>query len=64
VDEWAAGNTGGPFFKIERAYEFSDGGSLVGDPEPRLQNYATVGGAKKLEKIPVEFPLSRRASPE
>ena len=50
LDQWSSGSTGGDFFKIERAYEFNDAGSLVADPEPRLQNYTTTGGLKKREK--------------
>jgi len=50
VAEWSPNDTGGDFFKIERAYEFSDAGSVVADPEPRLQNYTTTGGVKKREK--------------
>ena len=50
VAEWAPNDTGGDFFKVERVYEFNDAGSLVADPEPRLQNYTTTGGVKKREK--------------
>lgn len=38
------------FYKIDRAFEFSDSGSRTADPQPRLENYTTVGGEKKLEK--------------
>ncbi len=50
VAEWSAAGTSGDFFKVERAFEFNDAGSLVADPEPRLQNYTTTGGVKKREK--------------
>ncbi len=49
LKEWDSGTTKGDFFKVERAFEFSDGGSLTADPEPRLQNVTTTGGAKKTE---------------
>ncbi len=55
VDEWSPNDTGGRFYKIERAFEFSDAGSLAADPEPRLQNYTTTGGAKKHEKYRWNF---------
>jgi hypothetical protein len=48
--QWSPNNADGDFFKIERAYEFNDAGSLVADPQPRLQNYTTTGGVKKREK--------------
>ncbi len=44
---WHPNDSDGDFYKIDRAFEFSDGGSLTADPQPRLQNYTTVGGAKK-----------------
>jgi hypothetical protein len=47
VRAWSPDDSTGDFYKIERAFEFSDGGNLSADPEPRLQNYTTVGGAKK-----------------
>ena len=50
VAQWSPDDTGGDLFKIERAYEFSDAGSVIADPEPRLQNYTTTGGVKKREK--------------
>jgi hypothetical protein len=49
VKEWSPDDSDGELFKIERAFEFSDSGSLTADPEPRLQNYTTTGGVKKLE---------------
>lgn len=50
IEAWYPNDSDGQFFKIDRAFEFSDGGSLSADPQPRLQNYTTVGGAKKREK--------------
>jgi len=55
VKAWSPGDTGGQFFKIERAFEFNDGGSLVADPEPRLQRFTTTGGAMKREKYRWNF---------
>jgi hypothetical protein len=50
VEEWSPSDPGGNLYKIERAFEFSDGGGLVADPEPRLQRYTTTGGMKKRER--------------
>jgi hypothetical protein len=50
VKEWSPNDSGGELFKIERAFEFSDTGVLVNDPEPRLQVYTTTGGVKKRER--------------
>jgi len=50
VSEWMPDDTGGQFFKIDRAFEFNDSGSLTADPQPRLQNFTTTGGVKKREK--------------
>ncbi len=55
LEEWSPNASDGEFFKIERGYEFNDSGSLVGDPEPRLQNFTTIGGAKKQEKYQYNF---------
>jgi hypothetical protein len=55
VDEWSPNDTDGQFYKIERAFEFSDAGSLTADPEPLLQNFTTTGGAKKREKYRWNF---------
>jgi hypothetical protein len=49
VKEWSPNDSDGELFKIERAFEFNDGGGLVADPEPRLQLYTTTGGVKKRE---------------
>src|SRR6185436_20180676 len=43
------------FFKIDRAFEFSDAGGLSADPEPQLRIYTTPdlvngGSKKKIEK--------------
>ncbi|NGO38758.1 hypothetical protein G4L39_05030 [Limisphaera ngatamarikiensis] len=50
VEAWSPDQPDGQFFKIDRAFEFSDSGSLIADPMPRLQNYTTTGGAKKRER--------------
>ena len=47
VRAWSPDAAEGDFYKIERAFEFNDGGGLISDSEPRLENYTTVGGAKK-----------------
>ena len=50
VKEWSPNDNNGELFKVERAFEFNDSAGLVADPEPRLQNFTTTGGAKKREK--------------
>ncbi len=50
VEEWSPAASDGEFFKVDRAFEFNDGGGLIADPQPRLQNYTTTGGVKKREK--------------
>lgn len=50
VEAWSPDQPDGQFFKIDRAFEFNDSGSLIADPMPRLQNYTTTGGAKKRER--------------
>ncbi|HEX7860891.1 MAG TPA: lamin tail domain-containing protein [Verrucomicrobiae bacterium] len=60
IDAWMPNDDDGDFYKIDRAFEFSDGGSLIADPQPRLQNYTTVGGAKKTERYRWTF-LKRAA---
>lgn len=50
IEEWSAGNEDGHFYKIERWFEFSDTMGLIADPMPRLENYVTTGGAKKLAR--------------
>jgi Lamin Tail Domain/CotH kinase protein len=47
IDEWSPSETDGDFFKVERAFDFNDGGSLAADPEPRMQEFTTTGGVKK-----------------
>lgn len=48
--QWSPAASDGQFFKIDRAFEFSDSGNLIADPQPRLENYTTTGGVKKREK--------------
>ncbi|MBP8259618.1 MAG: lamin tail domain-containing protein [Verrucomicrobia bacterium] len=50
VDAWSPGDPDGQLFKIDRAFEFNDSGGLVADPQPRLQDFTTIGGAKKRER--------------
>ena len=57
IDEWMPDDTGGQFFKIDRAFEFNDSGSLTADPQPRLQNFTTTGGLKKRREVPLELEL-------
>jgi hypothetical protein len=38
--------TDGDFYKIDRAFEFNDSGSLIADPMPRLENYVSDGAKK------------------
>lgn len=47
VKAWSPDRPNGDFYKIERAFEFSDSGSLMTDPQPHLENYTTTGGVKK-----------------
>ncbi|HWD91524.1 MAG TPA: lamin tail domain-containing protein [Verrucomicrobiae bacterium] len=47
IDEWSPNETAGDFFKVERAFDFNDAGSLAADPEPQMQEYTTTGGVKK-----------------
>lgn len=47
---WKANDPDGQFFKVDRAFEFSDGGSMITAPQPRMQIFTTTGGVKKREK--------------
>ena len=48
LEAWNPGDDEGDFYKIDRAFEFSDWGSFIGNPpQPRLANYTTTGGEKK-----------------
>lgn len=55
VGAWSPDDPDGDLFKIDRAFEFSDGGGLIAAPQPRLENYTTTGGAKKREKYRWNF---------
>jgi len=55
VEQWVPNDPDGQFFKIDRAFEFSDGGGLIADPQPRLQIFNTTGGVKKREKYRWNF---------
>ncbi|HTD86545.1 MAG TPA: lamin tail domain-containing protein, partial [Candidatus Binatia bacterium] len=55
LEQWSPGNTDGGFYRIDRGFEFNDGGGLSADPEPQLLIYNTPdlvngGNKKKLEK--------------
>lgn len=50
VEQWMPDDTDGQFFKIDRAFEFNDAGSLSADPQPRMQLFTTTDGSKKREK--------------
>src|SRR5688500_16013525 len=50
IKQWSPGDDNGHFYKIERWFEFSDAISRIADPMPRLENYVTTGGAKKLAR--------------
>jgi hypothetical protein len=41
LDQWSFGDSQGEFYKIDRAFEFNDAGSLVADPMPQLQLFTT-----------------------
>ncbi|HMJ65691.1 MAG TPA: CotH kinase family protein, partial [Candidatus Binatia bacterium] len=51
LKQWSPGDSEGDFFRIDRAFEFSDAGGLTADPEPQLQIFTTRdlvnGGTKK-----------------
>jgi hypothetical protein len=51
LEQWSPGDSEGDFFKIDRAFEFDDGGNRIADPEPQLRIYRTPdlvnGGFKK-----------------
>jgi hypothetical protein len=47
VRAWSPDDTDGELYKIDRAFEFSDGGSRIADPMPTLEVFETTGGAKK-----------------
>jgi len=47
LKQWATDTAEGDFYKLDRAFEFNDSGSLVADPMPTLQMFTTTGGALK-----------------
>ena len=51
LKQWSPGDSDGDFFRIDRAFEFSDAGGTIADPEPQLRVYTTpdlaAGGLKK-----------------
>jgi hypothetical protein len=52
---WSSDLPEGDFFKVERAFEFSDAGGVMADPEPSLLDFTTTGGAKKRERYRWNF---------
>ena len=55
LQQWSPDDADGDFYKIDRAFEFNDGGSLIADPMPRLQVFTTPnlvdgGTMKKTER--------------
>src|SRR5687768_12306697 len=51
LKQWSPGDSEGDFFRIDRAFEFNDGGGRIADPMPQLRVYTTPdlvnGGTKK-----------------
>jgi hypothetical protein len=51
LKQWSPDDNEGDFFRIDRAFEFNDGGGRIADPEPQLRVYTTPdlvnGGTKK-----------------
>ncbi len=51
LKQWSPGDSEGDFFRIDRAFEFNDGGGRIADPQPQLRVYTTPdlenGGVKK-----------------
>lgn len=47
IDAWSPKANKGDFYKVDRGFEFSDGGGLIADPMPTLQVFTTTGGKKK-----------------
>lgn len=50
LKEWSPGDANGQLFKVERAFDCDDSGGLAADVQPRLENYTTTGGIKKLAR--------------
>jgi len=42
LNEWSFGDEDGDFYKIDRGFEFDDGGNRIADPMPTLQNFMTT----------------------
>ncbi len=47
VRAWSPGDSDGDFYKIDRAFEFSDTGSRIADPMPTLEVFNGADGEKK-----------------
>lgn len=50
IESWNPDGTGGDLFKIEQWFEFNDAGGTTAVIPPRLENYTTQGGDKKLAR--------------
>ena len=59
IKAWSPGDHNGDFYKVDRGFEFSDGGGLTADPMPTLQVFNTSGGVKK--KARYRWNWSKRA---
>lgn len=47
LQAWCPDDPDGDFYKIDRAFEFSDSGSMTADPMPTLEVFTTTGNVKK-----------------
>jgi hypothetical protein len=50
IASWRPETPSGDLFKIEQWFEYNDNGGLTQVGPPRLENYTTTGGAKKLAR--------------
>ncbi|MBL9138252.1 MAG: lamin tail domain-containing protein [Verrucomicrobiales bacterium] len=50
MESWNPEGTDGDLYKIEQWFEFDDGGGTSAVIPPRLENYTTAGGGKKLAR--------------
>jgi hypothetical protein len=53
LDQWSFGDTGGDFYKIDRAFECTDSGGVSSDPMPRMQVFSStdLNTGKTIKKI-------------
>ncbi len=64
LEQWSPGDSEGDFFRIDRAFEFSDAAGLIADPQPRLGLYTTpdlVNGGTKKKKEKYRWYWLKRA---